>query len=198
VLNRATPYHAPHSTDVAGCALVYGADDRFFQNLFIGGPGRETVGTFGYDGCTSSLEEYVNAVAEAGAKAPGDLGLFEAVEQPAYIAQNVYLSGAVSSALEPVKLDRPGFDAAFTLEANDGEAYLCCTLPEGFEAFVWDPATTASLKRVRIADAEFENPDGSPARLDSDILDRKIFGKAVPGPCACLKSGRNRVKVWGA
>jgi hypothetical protein len=91
----------------------------------------------------------------------------------------------------------PDFDCAFSVETSDGAVYLHCTLPEGFDAFTAVPVTTADLGRVRIVGAEFENPDGSPLTLDSDILDRNVTGKAAPGPCACLKAGKNRVRVWG-
>ena len=37
VLDRATPYHRPHSTQVAGYAVIYGADDRWIGNVFLGG-----------------------------------------------------------------------------------------------------------------------------------------------------------------
>lgn len=197
VLNRATPYHAPHSTDVSGYAMVYGADDRFYQNLFIGGADKEAVGTFGYDGCTSSLKEYVNTVAAADAKSPGDLNLFEAVEQPAYVAHNAYFNGARAFAGEADKLDMPDFDAAFSIETDNTAVYLCCTVPEGFDAFTRNPMTTAALGRVRIVDAEFENPDGSPLVLDSDILDTLITEKKAAGPCVSLKAGKNRIKIWG-
>src|SRR5699024_10925067 len=36
VLDRNTPYHQPHSTDLKGFAPVYGGDDRWFNNIFIG------------------------------------------------------------------------------------------------------------------------------------------------------------------
>ncbi len=45
MLNRATPYHAAHSTDVTGYAMVYGGDDRLYQNIFVGGKTEELVGT---------------------------------------------------------------------------------------------------------------------------------------------------------
>lgn len=35
VLDRSTPYHFPHVTDVAGEAFVYGGDDRYVNNLFL-------------------------------------------------------------------------------------------------------------------------------------------------------------------
>lgn len=33
VLNRSTPYHFPHTTQVASTALVYSGDDRLYQNI---------------------------------------------------------------------------------------------------------------------------------------------------------------------
>lgn len=51
VLNRSTPYHFPHSTMVAGTVPVYGGDDRWFQNLFIGGQEENRhYGTAEYNG----------------------------------------------------------------------------------------------------------------------------------------------------
>ena len=35
VLDRSTPYHFPHVTDVPGEAFVYGGDDRYVNNLFL-------------------------------------------------------------------------------------------------------------------------------------------------------------------
>lgn len=32
---RYTPYHLPHSTEVAGLSIIVGGDDRFFNNIFI-------------------------------------------------------------------------------------------------------------------------------------------------------------------
>lgn len=194
MLNRATPYHAPHSTDVAGYAMIYGADDRFYQNLFIGGKTADVVGTSVYDNCTASLEEYIEAV---DAKMPGDLEIFEQVEQPAYIADNCYFNGAKSFAKETAKLDMPDFNAEFSIEEAGSEVYLCVTLPDNFGSRLNAPHTTKSLGRVRIVDADFENPDGSLLALDSDYLDMPVGEKSVSGPLAYLKGGENRIKVWG-
>lgn len=197
MLNRATPYHTPHSTDVTGYAMVYGADDRFYQNLFIGGKTPDVVGTAIYDGCTTSLEEYIGAVDSADAVSPGDLNLFENVEQPAYIADNAYFNGAKAFAKESGKMEQPDFNAEFEIEENGGEVYLCITLPENFDTHANKPQNTKSLGRVRIVDADFENPDGSPLTLDSDYLDVKTGDKSVSGPISCLKAGKNRIKVQG-
>ncbi|GHV18622.1 hypothetical protein FACS189425_07740 [Clostridia bacterium] len=171
MLNRATPYHAPHSTDITGYAMVYGADDRLYQNIFIG----EIAGTAVYDGCTVSLAEYMELVDAANRREPGDLNLFEAVEQPAYVNENTYLNGAKAFAREVEKLELPKFDAEFSIEGG----YINITLPDSFKAYA--PHDTQSLGRVRIVDADFENPDGSPLRLEGDSL---------------LKAGANRVKIY--
>jgi len=193
MLNRATPYHSPHSTEVTGYAMVYGADDRLYSNMFIGGDKSDLAGTAIYDGCTTSLEEYIEAV---DANPKGDLEVFELVEQPAYIAGNAYFCGAKPFAKENDKLNKPDFDTEFIIEENGDEVYLCITLPEGFDTYVRSMQNTKSLGRVRIVDADFENPDGSPLTIDSDYLDALVVKQSVSGPISCLKAGKNRIKIW--
>lgn len=38
-LRRQTPYHKPHSTEVAGMVNIQGGDNRFFNNIFVGPAG---------------------------------------------------------------------------------------------------------------------------------------------------------------
>lgn len=93
VLNRSTPYHLPHSTAVAGYACVYGGDDRFYQNIFVGGPEFSGVthrGTAYADGSPVSEAEYMERVH---VNDPGDVEMFEQVPQPMYIDGNAYLRG---------------------------------------------------------------------------------------------------------
>lgn len=192
-LDRATPYHAPHSTEVTGFAMVYGADDRLYQNLFIGGKADAAVGTMGYNGCTTSMEEYMR---EVDALLPGDLEIFEKVEQPAYISGNAYFSGAEAFEKEEDTLARPGFDTGYAIEQAEDGVYLSITLPEGFDSFLGGLHSTETLGHVRLVDADYEAPDGGPFVLDSDFLDQPLAGKAVAGPLACLKSGENRIRLW--
>ena len=37
VMDRMTPYHLPHSTDVLGTAFIFSGDDRVMQNIYVGG-----------------------------------------------------------------------------------------------------------------------------------------------------------------
>jgi hypothetical protein len=194
MLNRATPYHAPHSTDVRGYAMVYGADDRFFGNIFVGGKTPDTVGTAIYNGCPTSLDEYIRMVDAEGMGC--DLEAFEKFEQPVYIADNAYFNGAASFDKEKTNINRPDFDTRFTIEPLGCEVYFELDLPDGFveNCAVHD---TLSLGRVRIVDADFENPDGSPLTLNTGYGDEEdsLSGKTA-GPIAGLKPGRNRVKIW--
>jgi len=74
VLDRPTPYHVPHSTQVAGYAAILGGDDRYIGNVFLGGDASPAYGpdarrgqgaghgTAGYDGHPASLADYMAQV----------------------------------------------------------------------------------------------------------------------------------------
>lgn len=192
VLNRSTQYHLPHSTKVAGFAFVYGGDDRFYNNIFIGKDGVENVGTSHYKNYTTSLEEYIEKVNAV----PGDLGEFERVEQPVYINKNAYFNGAEPFEREKDKLVDKEFDPKLTIIDKGDEVYLSCQLPDEFGEIVGDIHSTKTLERVRIVDAEFESPDGKELVLDTDYLDTKKSGNSPIGPITLLKKGDNYIKVW--
>ncbi|MDR1558117.1 MAG: right-handed parallel beta-helix repeat-containing protein, partial [Clostridiales bacterium] len=191
VLDRATPYQTPHSTEVKGYAVVYSGDDRYFNNIFVGKPSGSDTGTAQYNGCSSSLEEYIGLVKATGL---GDLGGFlKVMDQPVYINNNVYLNGALAYGREQNNLLDEGFDPRVSIQEEDGAVYLSIDLPEDYQC---DIVTTAGLPRVRLADADFENPDGSELTLDRDLTGRKKNGKTAAGPVAALAKGHNRVRIW--
>lgn len=193
VLERSTPYHFPHSTDIAGCAVVYGGDDRFKNNIFVGKDSVEMVGTAHFNGYTNSLEEYIELVEK---REPGDLNIFLEVEQPVYINHNMYLNGAVSYEDEKNKLVKNDFSPEINILEKEDGVYLHCKLPEEFEEFLGEVQTTKTLGRVRIVDMEFENPDGSELILDTDYFGERKTDRHVIGPINQLKKGNNQVKVW--
>ena len=53
VLERPTPYHAPHSTQVAGYAAIHGGDDRYVGNIFLGGDASLAYGPTSRAGITA-------------------------------------------------------------------------------------------------------------------------------------------------
>ena len=193
MLDRATPYHIPHSTEVAGFAVTYGGDDRFINNIFVGDEGLEKVGTSHFNGYTTSLEEYIATVHEGG----GDHHEFNKVEQPVYITHNAYLNGSEAFERENEKLESNNFNPNLEIIEEGNEVYLSLELPEEIETFLGEVQSTNTLERVRIVDAEFENPDGSEVVLNTDYFGTQREEKSVIGPIANLKSGKNYLKIWG-
>lgn len=191
-LNRATQYHLPHSTKIAGFTFVYGGDDRFYNNVFIGKDGLKGIGTSYYKNYTTSLEEYIEKVHEKN----GDLEEFELVEQPVYINDNAYFNGAEPFEKEDSNLINKSFNPNLTIIEEGEEVYLSCELPESFYNILGEVKSTKTLPRVRIVDAEFENPDGSDLILDTDFLGTQKADQSPLGPISLLKKGKNRIKVW--
>lgn len=210
VLDRATPYHVPHSTQVAGYAFIYAGDDRYVGNLFVGthdgvyGPDAplvleefppESYGTHTYEGFPASWQEYQERVGVFGGA--GDHARFHHERQPAYLRSNAYADGARPASHETDAVTAAG--TAVVRVVDDGDAvWLEHDLPTALLAPVGGVVTGADLGHVRIAAAGFENPDGSPVVGDVDLVGtRKEPGSTYPaGPLAALDGGAGRVRVW--
>jgi alpha-N-arabinofuranosidase len=194
VLERSTPYHFPHTTEVAGTAVVYGGDDRFYNNLFVGGDGIQNCGTAGYNPNTASYEEYVDKVVSQG---PGDLEKFKNVEQPVYISANVYLNGAEGFDREKDGYTDKAFNPGVKIVEEGSQVVLGIHIKQELLDVPAKIASTETLGTVRIVDAIFDDPHGNPIILDHDYLGARRSEKPVVGPLEGLKPGFNRIKVWG-
>jgi len=207
VIERPTPYHRPHSTQVAGYAAIYGGDDRYIGNVFLGGDPAQAYGpesqvarvagygTAGYNGHPTSLADYV---ARVGDPSRGDHERFSDVPQPVYIRDNVYAAGAQHFEAEPGAVVLGDADVRVTVADEGDTVYLETQLPEAFDGARVPMISGRDLERVRFADADFEERDGSPAVLDIDLAgSTKTDGQAHPaGPLAALGSGVSRTRVW--
>lgn len=191
VRDRATPYHLPHSTKIKGYAVVYGGDDRYYNNIFVGRAGR-TVGTAPYNGHTTSLQEYIRTVQ---AKAPNDLEGFIDEKDPVFIDHNCYLSGAQAFEKEIHKLVRDDFQTAVTITEKGSGHYLTIELPKDFTSWEAKAIDSKVLGHTRLSDAAFENPDGSNWCLEKDLLGQ-ARKKATVGPLQTLTAGKNQVLLW--
>jgi hypothetical protein len=207
VPDRPTPYHVPHSTQVAGYAAIYGGDDRHTANIYIGGDSVQAYartaragasvgyGTAGYNGHPATWEEFLAGVADV---TRGDHRRFENAKQPVYIHDNVYAGGAGAFARENGAVVLDGKEVYATVIDEGVEVYLETFLPQSFQDVRLGVTTGRDLKPVRFVDAEFEEPDGTPAVLLNDLIgDVKRAGeKYPPGPLAALTSGVARTRVW--
>ncbi len=194
VLDRSTPYHFPHTTQAAGTAVVYGGDDRFYNNLFAPAAGIPNCGTAAYNPNTASFEEYVEKVLSQGV---GDLEMFKRVEQPVYIAANAYLNGAEGFEREKDGYTDKAFDPGVKISEEGDEVYLEIHVKKDLLDVPAKIASTATLGTVRIVDAIFDDPNGKAITFDRDYLGASRPEKPVVGPIEGLKPGPNRIKVWG-
>ncbi|GAA1595654.1 right-handed parallel beta-helix repeat-containing protein [Actinoplanes couchii] len=200
VLDRATPYHRPHSTQVAGYGVIVGGDDRWIGNLFLGidpavayapvreGAGPPVSGLAAYDGHPASFAEFLQSVDR-----PGDHQRFLGVKQAVYARDNVYAPGAdpFTGETDPRILA----SGSATIVTDGDEVHLETNLPELTSLTT---ITGRDLPRVRLADADFEEPDGTPAQIDVDVTGHhKPAGDLFPaGPVAALTTGGNRIRIW--
>ncbi|MDR0593465.1 MAG: right-handed parallel beta-helix repeat-containing protein, partial [Bifidobacteriaceae bacterium] len=208
-MDRATPYHAPHSTEVAGYGVIYGGDDRWIGNVFLGPsgdpagasreyteqanpPGRADSGTAGYADHPTSFADYLAAVDAA---LPGDLDAVIGLKQPVYLSHNLYLGTAAPSLGEPAAVTAPG-GPALRFETVDDAVWLAIDLPPAFAQVQVQVQSTATLPRTRLSDLDFEAPDGGPMVLDTDLLGQPVPDPGPPGPIATLRPGQGRVQIW--
>ena len=57
--------------------------------------------------------------------------------------------------------------------------------------------TTALLGNALVPGLPFENPDGSPVRVDTDYAGRpRDTANPSPGPFEITRSGRQRIRLW--
>ncbi|MFF2243333.1 right-handed parallel beta-helix repeat-containing protein [Arthrobacter sp. NPDC058130] len=206
VVERPTPYHAPHSTEVAGYAAIHAGDDRYIGNIFLAGdadiaygptkrPGQVAgYGTSAYDGHPANLADYLALVADP---SRGDHERFMHVKQPVYIRQNVYAPGADAYASER--------DAAVLSEPplvriidEGASVYLETQLPSAFNEYTVGVTHSRDLPPVRFVDAEFEEADGSPVILDVDLIGayKKANRNYPAGPLSDLSSDYARTQIW--
>ncbi|WOC32940.1 MULTISPECIES: right-handed parallel beta-helix repeat-containing protein [Caproicibacterium] len=198
VLDRSTPYHFPHSTEVAGTTVVYGGDDRLYQNIFLGSAKTYTEqsihGTEGYNGHLTSLETYIEKVMSLG---NGDLEQFQLVKQPVYINGNAYLNGAKAFREEADNFVGKN-DPAVRIVQDGDETYLEFQAEQGLLELPTRIYGTANLGSPRITEEPYENPDGTPIVLDTDYFGHPRKSAPIAGPIENLRAGANHICVWSS
>jgi hypothetical protein len=167
--SRYTPYHLPHSTEVAGLSIILNGDDRIYNNLFA----------------------FVDPDKNTGhGKSTYDKGVY-----PCFIDNNVYWHHAVSPGEEKQSVSLPGFDPQFRIEENGKEVYVSFSA-QGLDGLQTQTVTTERLGRAKMPKAAWEQPDGSPIVIDRDYSGMKRKANPTPGPFEQLKEGENRIRVW--
>ena len=196
VLDRSTPYHLPHSTDMMGCTLVYSNDDRFYNNIFGNVQKTENkkfiVGLGHYNGAPDTLEEYLDTVFTKYGKC--DTEAFSWEKQPLFTKHNYYGDGVPAYDRDHTSVKTETATDARVYEENEN-VYLEMTLDESFSALKPEIVDTKRLELPRISEAPYENPDGSPITVDTDLLGNRRGAHPTTGPIENIGTGRVKVLI---
>jgi alpha-N-arabinofuranosidase len=125
------------------------------------------------------------------------LNVYDKATLPMQVEGNVYYNSAKSFVEESNGIKKPEFNPKVKLVEEAGNVYLQITLDDSYRALDNPPVTTALLGRAKIPDAAYENPDGTPLKVDTDYFGRKrnqIDPSA--GPFENPGEGKLRLKVW--
>ena len=183
-LRRSTPYHQPHSTALAGLSNIQGGDNRFYNNILVGGGESSAV-----TGKPASKDPQ---------RADGfGLWVYDAREFPLQTGGNVYYHGARPYSEEVKHVVQAGVDPKVRVVEEGRNVYLHLTLGQAVQKSNTTLVTTALLGKAKIPGLPFENPDGSPLKIDTDHLGKRR-NEATPtaGPFENPGAGPLTLKVW--
>lgn len=191
-MDRFTLYHFPHDTFVAGSMLIFGGDDKIYQNIyagnheevsgvsmvkFYGADVKQAYGNEIYNGYRKETEK-VNTMTDNSLAPFGD-GTF-----PVYIHKNLYFKGAGKYEYETDACDAQDFELNCKV-VRDGDMYYFETnLPEYAFKEELDLVTTETLGKAFQTDQAYENADGTPFVLDQDFTGAVRGEKTIAGPFA--------------
>jgi alpha-N-arabinofuranosidase len=89
------------------------------------------------------------------------------------------------------------FNADEKLITQDDKVYLQINLDKKWLQHKRQLVTTKSLGKAIIPDLPFENPDGSPVKINTDYFGKKRdLANPSPGPFEIKSSSLEKIRVW--
>jgi len=173
--NRFTPYHLPHSTEVAGLSTIYSGDDRYYNNIFVGVGEKKKI-----DG------EYLYG-----------LGTYSDAKLPMFISDNLYYNWAKPFKREKKFAESPLYNPEVKLIEEGESVYLEFTFNQEFFIHRGEMITTELLGKAKVPNAIFDNRNGTTLKIDEDYFGKiRSDENTTAGPFINLKSGKVVLKVW--
>jgi len=168
---RETPFHLDHSTIVEGLVNIKGGDNRFYNNIFIGGV-EENEGILSGMGC------YLKA------------------EYPMYVDGNVYLNNANVYEGEENNLVL-NYDPDTRIEETGEGVFLSIRIDREILNLENQAINSKFLGKARIPDQRYVNPDDTGISIVTDYFGkpRNRINPAA-GPFEQTGAGKIRLKVW--
>ena len=182
-MSRLTPFLEAHSTAAAGLSMTKGGDNRFYNNLFVGQAVTDNA-----------------AIKNANPRTPiagFGLWVYDTRDTPLQTSGsgNVYFSGARPFAQEVSPLIVADIVPKLAIVEKDGSVFLNVNLGESLPKAATTIVTTELLGKAKIAGVAYENPDGSPLKVDADYFgNKRNDAHPCAGPFEALSDGD--LKVW--
>ncbi len=129
---------------------------------------------------------------------PANLAAYDKAAQPVHMEGNVFLKGAKPSKHEEEPVVAPKGDPGIRLETKPDGVHFQVALEKAWaEAKTRRVVTTQRLGRAAVPDLPYEQPDGSPYRLDTGYFGRpRDAANPFPGPFARGGGGKQALRVW--
>lgn len=168
--SRETPFQLPHSTEVGGLKTTKCGDNRYFNNIFVGG------------------------VAEKDRNA-SDLGVYKNTKLPMIVDGNVYFNGAKKFKEESHQLELD-YNPNIKIEEKEDGIYLSMNLDKSIFKMKNKMVTTEILGKALIPNQGYENPDGSPITIDTDYFgNKRSLNNPSAGPFEEPGNGIIKLKI---
>lgn len=128
---------------------------------------------------------------------PGGLDGYDKATLPVQMEGNVYYNGAKPYFKETNYLEKAEFNPEVKVVEEGDSVFLHITLDDSFHALDNPLVTTAFLGRAKMPNAAYENPDGTPLKINTDYFGKKR-SEASPsaGPFENPEEGKLTLKVW--
>ena len=128
---------------------------------------------------------------------PGGLDGYDKAALPVQIEGNVYYNGAKPCLKETNRLEKAEFNPEVKVVEEGDSVFLHITLDDSCHALDNPLVTTSLLGRAKMPNAAYENPDGTPLKIDTDYFGKKR-NEADPfaGPFENPGEGKLTLKVW--
>lgn len=127
-----------------------------------------------------------------------DLSSIDKAALTSFAAGNIFLKGAKPSKFDKDTIVKPDCDSGVRLKEKPDGWYLSLTVEKSWcDAVKRAPVTTALLGNAKVSNCAFENPDGTPLKMDTDYLGKtRSATTPTPGPFENLGIGPLSIKVW--
>jgi hypothetical protein len=127
----------------------------------------------------------------------GGLEAYDKAALPVQAQGNVYYNGAKPCDKGTKHVVKPNFNPQIKIVEEVDGVFLRITLDDSFRALDNPLVTTSLLGRAEISNAAYENPDGTPLKIDTDYFGKKRDEtNPSAGPFEKPGEGKLALKVW--